>query len=107
MTLATPGLGERIQAPTDGTFDKWDPANISPLVGWLLTESCPATAQVYWVGGNRIARYLEWPPMDSVTTDDMWTIESVAAATDGWETEHVSMRGKIVADLQDAPQEDQ
>ncbi len=101
MTLATPGLGERIQAPTDGSFDMWDPANISPLVGWLLTEDCPATAQVYWVGGNRIARYLEWPPAEVATTDDAWSIESVGNATSGWETEHQSMRAKVVTGLRD------
>ena len=46
--------------PKEGVFDEWDPANISPLVAWLCTEDCPATAQVYWTGGNQVARYLEW-----------------------------------------------
>lgn len=96
MTLATPGLGERIGEPTDGSFDQWDPANISPLVGWLLTEECEATAQVYWVGGNRIARYLEWPPIDKAQTDDGWTIESVGEATAGWETGHKALRAAQV-----------
>ena len=102
MTLATPGLGERIAEPTDGSFDMWDPANISPLVGWLLTEGCEATAQVYWVGGNRIKRYLEWPPADIATTDDMWSIESVGEATAGWETQHVAMRSKRVVEIEEA-----
>ncbi|MCP3910307.1 MAG: SDR family NAD(P)-dependent oxidoreductase [Actinomycetia bacterium] len=102
MTLATPGLADRIKEPEDGSFDMWDPANISPLVGWLLSESCEATAQVYWVGGNRIARYLEWPPVDEATTEDMWSIESVGEATAGWETQHVTMRNKFATGLRDA-----
>lgn len=105
MTLATPGLADRIKAPEDGSFDKWDPANISPLVGWLLTEGCDATAQVYWVGGNRIARYLEWPPIDSTTTDDAWSIASVGDALVGWETEHVSMRDKYATGVRSATDE--
>ncbi len=92
MTLATPGLADRIAAPEDGSFDQWDPANISPLVGWLLTEDCAATAQVYWIGGNRVARYLEWTPIDSAETDDMWSIESIGSAVSGWETAHRNTR---------------
>lgn len=92
MTLATPGLGERIKAPEDGTFDKWDPANISPLVAWLCTVDCPATAQVYWTGGNQIARYLEWARTDIASTDGRWEIDDIAEAVGGWETGHVASR---------------
>ncbi len=92
MTLNTPGLADRIAAPEDGSFDVWDPANISPLVGWLLSEQCTATAQVYWVGGNRVARFLEWTPIDKAEIDDMWTIDSIAEAVDGWETAHRTTR---------------
>ncbi len=92
MTLATPGLADRIAAPEDGSFDQWDPANISPLVGWLLTEDCPATAQVYWIGGNKVARYLEWTPIDSAETDDMWSVDSIGDALAGWETAHRNTR---------------
>jgi NAD(P)-dependent dehydrogenase (short-subunit alcohol dehydrogenase family) len=98
MTLATPGLGERIAEPTDGRFDQWDPANISPLVAWLCTERCPATGQVYWVGGNRIARYLEWARTDQATDDDGWTIDSVADALADWEAGHVASRSIVVTE---------
>src|SRR5438270_5382718 len=43
MTEATPGLGDIVKAPEDpGKFDVWNPANISPLVAYLATESCEA-----------------------------------------------------------------
>src|SRR4051795_7116646 len=33
LTESTPGLGEMVQPPADGSvFDVWDPANVSPLV---------------------------------------------------------------------------
>ena len=92
MTLATPGLGERIKEPEDGSFDVWDPANISPLVAWLCTEDCPATAQVYWIGGNRIGRYQEWTAADIAEQDDMWNIDSVGAVAEGWQTQHHNTR---------------
>jgi len=83
MTLATPGLADRIAAPDDGSFDKWDPAHISPLIAWLCTEMCEATAQVYWVGGDEVARYLEWTRMDIAKTDGQWTIDDLQETVGG------------------------
>jgi len=46
MTVETPGLADIVAAPTDAAaFDAWDPANIAPLVAYLATEGCPATAR--------------------------------------------------------------
>jgi NAD(P)-dependent dehydrogenase (short-subunit alcohol dehydrogenase family) len=102
MTLSTPGLGERIAAPEDpGEFDKWDPANISPLVAWLCTEDCPATGQVYWVGGNQVARYLEWARMDIATTEGRWDIDELAAQVGAWETGHVPSRSLRVTGVEE------
>jgi len=98
MTLSTPGLGERIGEPEDGSFDQWDPANISPLVAWLCTADCPATAQVYWVAGNRIARYLEWARTDIADTDGRWEIDEVDRVVGAWETGHVLSRDVVVTD---------
>ena len=92
MTLSTPGLGDRIGEPEDGSFDQWDPANISPLVAWLCTADCPATAQVYWVAGNRIARYLEWARADIADADGRWEIDDVDRVVGAWETGHVLSR---------------
>src|SRR5215212_7224634 len=44
LTESTPGLGEIVKPPDDaGTFDVWDPANISPVVAYLATADCPFT----------------------------------------------------------------
>ncbi|MGY6499447.1 MAG: SDR family NAD(P)-dependent oxidoreductase [Acidimicrobiales bacterium] len=98
LTMATPGLGERIAEPEDGSFDRWDPAHIAPLVAWLCTESCPATAQVYGVGGDRITVYRQWSPVGEAVSPDGWTIESVAAQTAGWPTEHTDTRPVLSLD---------
>jgi NAD(P)-dependent dehydrogenase (short-subunit alcohol dehydrogenase family) len=93
MTLSTPGLAERIAAPEGDEFDKWHPRHISPLVAWLCTEDCPATAQVYWVGGRQVSRYLEWTAVDEAETESDWTVDSIGEIVGGWQTEHVVTRG--------------
>jgi NAD(P)-dependent dehydrogenase (short-subunit alcohol dehydrogenase family) len=75
LTLATPGVGDQIQPPAEpGRFDVWDPANISPLVGWLATEGCPATGKVFYVQGGRVAVFQPWTIVEQVEKDDRWTI---------------------------------
>lgn len=101
MTLSTPGLGERIKEPEDGSFDKWDPAHISPLVAWLCAADCPATGQVYWVGGNEIARYLEWARTDIAKTDGRWTLDQLDEVVGGWETDWVESRAIQVTATED------
>ena len=101
LTLSTPGLEERIQAPEDGGFDYWHPGNISPLVAWLCTESCPATGQVYWSGGNEIARYLEWTRVDTASTDGRWEIDDLAAVASSWETGVVESRVLRVKEVEE------
>ncbi len=61
LTSATEGLGEIVQAPTDGaTFDLWDPANVSPLVGWLAMSGCPATGRVFFAQGGEVRLMNPW-----------------------------------------------
>ncbi|MGH9040160.1 MAG: SDR family oxidoreductase, partial [Acidimicrobiia bacterium] len=35
---------------------KLDPALVSPVVAWLVSEECPVTGEVFCVGGGRVAR---------------------------------------------------
>ncbi len=81
MTLATPGLEDVVKAPEDGSFDKWDPANISPLVAYLSTADCPFTGGVFHVGGNEVGLYggFSLAEEDIIATDGRWTVEDLAA----------------------------
>ena len=36
--------------------DKLDPALVSPVVAWLVSEDCPVTGSIFSVGGGRVAR---------------------------------------------------
>lgn len=80
LTLATPGLGERIAAPEDaGKFDQWDPANISPLVAWLATEGCTATGKNFYVQGGKVGVFQPWKIVDEIDKGDRWTVAELDA----------------------------
>jgi NAD(P)-dependent dehydrogenase (short-subunit alcohol dehydrogenase family) len=78
MTEATPGLGEVVQPPKDAAaFDVWDPANISPLVGYLATENCPANGKVFFVQGGKIQNFQPWTLTDAIDKHDRWTVSEL------------------------------
>ena len=83
LTEATPGLGEILKVPTDtAKFDIWDPANISPLVGYLSTAACPYSGATFFVQGGTVKLVKSWEMGDGVEQDDRWTVSALAAAMD-------------------------
>jgi NAD(P)-dependent dehydrogenase (short-subunit alcohol dehydrogenase family) len=84
MTEQTPGLGDIVKAPKDpAAFDVWDPANISPLVAYLSTESCPLTGKVLFVQGGSVRLFQPWTMTDTLEKDDRWTVAELAARLPG------------------------
>jgi len=84
MTEQTPGLGDIVKAPTDpAKFDIWDPANISPLVAYLATETCPLTGQVLFVQGGQIRVFQPWTMTDTLEKHDRWTVAELAERLPG------------------------
>ncbi len=80
MTEQTPGLSDIVRAPADlATFDSWDPANVSPLVAYLATESCPATGRVFFVQGGQVRLFQPWTMTESIDKDDRWTVAELQA----------------------------
>jgi NAD(P)-dependent dehydrogenase (short-subunit alcohol dehydrogenase family) len=80
MTEQTPGLSDIVRAPADpAAFDSWDPANISPVVAYLATESCPATGRVFFVQGGQVRLFQPWTMTESIDKDDRWTVAELAA----------------------------
>jgi NAD(P)-dependent dehydrogenase (short-subunit alcohol dehydrogenase family) len=78
LTEATPGLGDMVKAPDDpGRFDVWDPANVSPLVAWLGTESSAATGKVFFVQGGTVRLMTGWTMAEGIEHDDRLTIEQI------------------------------
>ena len=81
MTEQTPGLGDIVKAPADpGAFDVWNPANISPLVGYLATAQCPLTGQVLFVQGGQVRMFQPWTMTATIDKHDRWTVAELAEA---------------------------
>jgi NAD(P)-dependent dehydrogenase (short-subunit alcohol dehydrogenase family) len=82
--LQSPGADESLGPPREpGAFDRFDPANVSPLVAWLAEAGCPASAQIFHIDGDRVL-VLRMPPIvHRATTDGRWTLEALDRALDG------------------------
>jgi len=80
MTQSTPALAEVVAPPEDAnSFDVWDPANISPLVGWLATEDCEASGQVFFVQGGEVRLVHNWTMTETLEKGGRFTIEELRA----------------------------
>jgi NAD(P)-dependent dehydrogenase (short-subunit alcohol dehydrogenase family) len=79
LTLATPGLEDIMTVP-EGTFDIWDPANVSPLVAYLSTAGCPFTGETFFVQGGVVKRVQSWTMAETVEQSEMWTVEALGEA---------------------------
>lgn len=81
LTEATPGLGERIAAPSDAAqFDEWDPANISPLVAYLASAACEFTGETFFVKAGEVTRIRSWERAETVEQNDRWKVSELTAA---------------------------
>ena len=79
MTESTPGLADMVSAPKeDSAFDLWDPANVSPVVAYLATESCPLSGKVFFVQGGRVTLMQPWTMSAGLERKERWTIEELA-----------------------------
>ncbi|HAP77223.1 MAG TPA: short-chain dehydrogenase [Acidimicrobiaceae bacterium] len=79
LTLATPGL-EDVMKPREGTFDPWDPANISPLVAYLASADCAFTGETFLVQGGNVTMVESWKRGAQVNRDSKWTVTELAEA---------------------------
>jgi NAD(P)-dependent dehydrogenase (short-subunit alcohol dehydrogenase family) len=84
MTESTPGLSDIVQPPPDpGAFDAWDPANVSPLVGYLSSDLCPFTGKVFFVQGGKVQYFQPWTLTHDIDKGDRWTVEELAERVPG------------------------
>ena len=79
LTLATPGL-EDVMAAKDGSFDLWDPANVSPLVAYLSSEACAFSGETFFVQGGQVTRVQSWTNAEEIKQNDRWTVADLTVA---------------------------
>ncbi len=81
LTTAVPGLSDSVQPPEDpATFDPYDPANVAPLVAFLVDERCPFTGQVFNAQGGDVILYEGWTVHEAFYKKERWTVDELKAA---------------------------
>jgi NAD(P)-dependent dehydrogenase (short-subunit alcohol dehydrogenase family) len=85
LTLATPGMGAIFAAgaQSDDGHDLFDPANISPLVAHLASETCTLTGKVFAVQGGCIQELCGWSVTGEIETHGPWSIDDIAQRLQG------------------------
>jgi len=76
-------FGDRMAAPTDGSFDRMAPENISPLVVWLASPaSAGVTGRVFEVEGGLVGLAVGWQPGPSRDKGARWEPEELGAVVE-------------------------
>lgn len=88
--IATPAIGEVMVSTPGGPFDPWEPANVSPLVAYLVGPSCALSGAVLHVAGREIGVFGGWSLERVVTADGAWTVAEV-----GRRAEHLGSDGVV------------
>jgi NAD(P)-dependent dehydrogenase (short-subunit alcohol dehydrogenase family) len=60
--------------------DEWspmNPANISPFVAYLSTESCPLHGRVFFVQGGDVFLFKPFSIVEQISKDGTWTVEEL------------------------------
>lgn len=60
--------------------DAMSPANVSPFVAYLATESCPINGRVFFVMGRTVQLFEPWSIIDRIDKADgqRWTVDELA-----------------------------
>jgi NAD(P)-dependent dehydrogenase (short-subunit alcohol dehydrogenase family) len=78
MTMASDRLKGDFARPSEGArFDAYDPANVSPVVGWLASEDCAVTGQVYFVYGGTVQPMVGWTRDGGISKQSRWSISEL------------------------------
>jgi NAD(P)-dependent dehydrogenase (short-subunit alcohol dehydrogenase family) len=81
MTEETPGVADLVKRPEDpAAFDVYNPANVSPLIAWLISAECPATGKVFYVKGGEVRQFLPWHYGKQIDGGDRWSVAGLAEA---------------------------
>jgi NAD(P)-dependent dehydrogenase (short-subunit alcohol dehydrogenase family) len=76
--LTGPIPGERNQqAPPDDGWTPMHPANVSPFVAYLASESCPIHGRVFFVHGGDVYLFKPFSIVDRIGKEGLWTVEEL------------------------------
>ncbi len=82
MTEDVPGIKDIVAAPASAAdFDVFHPANVAPLVVWLLSPAAAAvTGQTFYAKGGEIRQFLPWKYGRTVDKGARWTVAELDEA---------------------------
>jgi len=70
-----------IARPDDGSFDRWDPANVSRIVAWLASDgTATINGQIFVVFGGDVHHIEPYRVGASINSDHPWTVDELLAA---------------------------
>jgi hypothetical protein len=67
-------------APKEGSFDEWDPKNVSPLVCYLASADCAFTGETFFVQGGTVKRVQSWTMAETVEQKETWSVAALGEA---------------------------
>jgi NAD(P)-dependent dehydrogenase (short-subunit alcohol dehydrogenase family) len=84
LTADIPGAKEKeraaLTAIASSGFDPRDPANISPFVAYLATESCPIAGRIFFVRGGKVQLLQPFSVLEEIDKDGRWTVAELTDA---------------------------
>lgn len=84
-------MPDLVAPPQDpGAFDRFDPANVSPVVAWLASDRCQLTGETFKVFANRIERYEGWKSVAMMDKQGRWSLDEVATGLARMVEEHAN-----------------
>jgi NAD(P)-dependent dehydrogenase (short-subunit alcohol dehydrogenase family) len=86
LTATIPGEHPQTESQV-GHWTPQDPANISPFVAYLSTESCPIHGRVFFVYGGEIFLFKPFSIVDHISKDGLWTVEELQKAAPKFDVE--------------------
>ena len=83
MTTAVEAMATRMAKPEDGSFDYWDPGNVSPLLVWLASEDGgKISGRIFEAEGGKISIADGWRSTEGVDKGDKWQAAEIGGAID-------------------------
>ncbi len=79
---------ERAARSGDTGFDLMAPGNVSPMVAYLATETCPIAGKVFFVYGGTVQLFQPWTIVDTLKVDHTWSVDELATAAAKWGDVH-------------------
>jgi NAD(P)-dependent dehydrogenase (short-subunit alcohol dehydrogenase family) len=71
------GGDQPFEIPTGEEWTPMHPANISPFVAYLSTESCPIHGRTFFVQGGEVFLFQPFTIVDQISKEGFWTVEEL------------------------------